>query len=191
MPKQSSIKAIIFDYFGVISSDEYWDFVGTDKELTSDWLDLANRVNLGKLSWQEFLQGLADKTGKTLGEVKAVYEQEKLNPQLIALIKELKAHYKIGLLTNAHHDFIEPILDKSHITDLFDAVTVSSRVGAIKPDAKIYQSCLKQLGVQPNEAIFIDDIERNVEGALEVGIKSLLYQDLSQLKHDLTHFITS
>lgn len=178
-------RAVIFDYFGVISSDEYWDFVGTDKDLTSDWLNLANRVNLGRLGWQEFLQGLADKTGKSMAEVKAVYEQEMLNPQLIALIRELKDHYKIGLLTNAHHDFIEPILKRSHIEDLFDVVTVSSRVGAVKPDRKIYEVCLGELGVNPDEVIFIDDIERNVAGAEALGICGIHYSNIEGLKSEL------
>lgn len=183
------IKAIVFDYFGVVSSDEYWDFVGTDKDLTTQWLQLANDVNLGKLSWQEFLQGLAEATGKPLAEVKRVYEQEKINPQLVAFVKELHEHYKTGLLTNAHHDFIEPILRASHLDQVFDGVSISSRVGAVKPSEKMYRDILQKLGVTPQEAIFIDDIERNVEGAEEVGMRGIHYSSLERLKESLKEML--
>lgn len=179
------IKAIIFDYFGVISSDEYWDFVGTDKDLTTEWVKLANDVNLGRLSWQDFLQGLAEATGKSLEEVRQVYEREMINPQLVALVKELHEHYKTGLLTNAHHDFIEPILKSSHLDQIFDAVAISSRVGTIKPNEAIYLDILTKLEVEPAQAVFVDDIERNVAGAKKLGMLGIHYKSLDGLKYEL------
>lgn len=179
------IKAIIFDYFGVVSSDEYWDFVGSDKDLTTEWLNLANKVNLGKLTWQEFLQGLAEETHKPLEEIKRVYEQEKINPRVLAFAQELHAHYKTGLLSNAHHDFLEPIVKHAHLDEVFDAIVISSRVGVVKPDARIFELILDKLGVSAEEALFIDDIERNVAGGEAVGIKGIHYQSLDQLKRDL------
>lgn len=180
------IRAVIFDYFGVICSDEYWNLVKADKNMTSDWLNMANRVNLGKLPWADFLKHIAKRTGKTLEEVKNLYRNERINPELIELIHTLKSKYKIGLLTNAHHEFLEPILKETGLVKLFDSIVVSSRAGYIKPDQRIFELALDELDVKPGETIFIDDIKRNTIVAEEMGIKSVLYHDLVQLKDKLS-----
>ena len=183
------IKAVIFDYFGVISSDEYWNMVKTDKSVTSDFLNIANRVNLGKLHWKDFVQTIAEKTGQTFEQVESMYANEKINPQILALAQELKNRYKTAILTNAHHEFLEPILKKTGIGDLFDATIISSRVGVIKPDSKIFQITLKTLGVGPQEAVFIDDITRNVVGAEEAGLYAIHYRDMGSLKIALSKLL--
>lgn len=183
------IKAIIFDYFGVVSSDEYWDFAGVDKDATSDFLNLANRVNLGKLHWPQFMTALAQKVGKPVEEIRRVYEAERINPQVLAFVSELYQKYKIALLSNASHEFLDPIVKQAHLKEVFDVIVISSRLGVIKPDPRIFEHTLNQLGIEASEAIFIDDIERNVSGAEEAGIKSVIYRDLPQLKQELARFI--
>ncbi|HEX9594936.1 MAG TPA: HAD-IA family hydrolase [Candidatus Saccharimonadales bacterium] len=179
------VKAIIFDYFGVISSDEYWNLVKTDKNVTSDFLNMANRVNLGSLHWKDFMQMIADRTGQTLEQVKAMYSSERINPQVVALAKELHENYMIGMITNAHHEFLEPIIEKVGLEEVFDAIIISSKVGYIKPDKRIFDIALKELGVTAGETIFIDDIERNIAGAEVAGIKSIHYKSFKQLKQEL------
>lgn len=182
------IKAIIFDYFGVVSSDEYWDYVGADKNVTSDYLNLANRVNLGKLHWREFIEELAKKVGKPVEEIKQVYEAEKINPQVLALAAELHKTYKTALLSNASSEFLEPIIKQAHLNEVFDVIVISSKVGFIKPDPRIFEYTLDQLGVEPSQAILIDDIEHNVQGATALGMEGILYRDLPSLKRTLTEY---
>lgn len=185
----NEIKAVIFDYFGVISSDEYWNLVKTDKDVSSDFLDLANKVNLGSVHWKDFIQTIANKTGQTFSEVKAMYAAEQINPVIVALAKQLHSSYRTGIITNAHHEFLEPIIAKTHLHDVFDIIVISSRVGVIKPDARIFNIALKQLGVRPEETIFIDDIKSNVAGAESVGIHGIHYQNLNKLEEDLERMI--
>lgn len=179
------IKAIIFDYFGVVSSDEYWGLVKTDKDLSSDYLNLANRVNLGKLHWQEFINELAGKVDKPIDDIKRVYEAEKINPQVLALASELHKTYKTALLSNASHEFLDPIVEQAHLGEVFDVIVISSRVGFIKPDPRIFEYTLSELAVEASEAIFIDDIERNVQAAEALGIKAILYTNIESLKDKL------
>jgi len=183
------IKAIIFDYFGVISSDEYWQMVKVDKNMTSDWLNMANRVNLGKLHWLDFMKTVAERTGKSFEEVERIYAQEKINPGVVALAQELKSQYKIGLITNAHHEFLEPILENTKLNDIFNTIVISSRVGYIKPDKRIFELALQELEIEPKEAVFIDDIERNVTAAQAMGLNGIFYKDLAQLRHELAGFL--
>lgn len=183
------IKAVIFDYFGVISSDEYWNLVKADKNLSSDFLNIANRVNLGKLHWRDFIQMVADKTSQSFPEVEAMYSSERINPEIVALIKGLRENYKTGMITNAHHEFLEPILEKTGLNDIFDSIVISSKAGYIKPDQQIFDIALSELGVAPPEAVFIDDISRNAAGAEQAGIKAIHYQSLEQLKAELNQLL--
>ena len=180
------IKAIIFDYFGVISSDDYWRYVKQDKNTDeSTFSNFANAVNLGKIRWQEFIEKVSESTNTSVAQVEKMYAAEQINPLVVGLIHELHKTYKIGLLTNAHHDFIDPLLKDSHLINLFDDVTVSSRLGIIKPDPMIFQYALEKLEVKANEVVYIDDLEKHIKAATQLGMQGIWYRDYSQFKADL------
>lgn len=188
----SQIKAIIFDYFGVICSDHYWDTVGADKNVAdndAEFLNLANRVNLGKLHWREFMQAVADKSGLKLDDIEQMYRSENLNPAVLALAQELHKTYKTALLSNASAEFLDPIVHQAHLNEVFDVIVISSKVGFIKPDPRIFEYTLDQLGVKPAETILIDDIERNVQAAQEHGLESILYKDQQSLNRQLARLL--
>jgi putative hydrolase of the HAD superfamily len=179
------IKAIIFDYFGVISSDDYWQFVKADKNMENDFHQLANDVNTGKISWQELVDETAAKIGKSTHEVDAMFAQQRINPAMLALVAKLHKSYKTALLTNANHEFLEPIIKEAGLAELFDVITMSSHVGVTKPAAPIFHHTLERLGVQPSEAVFIDDVKRNAEGAKALGMQAIYYQNFEQMESDL------
>ena len=68
---------------------------------------------------------------------------------------------------------------------IFDLVISSYNVKMKKPNAEIYNYTLKKLGIEPEEAVFIDDLEENVKGAEVVGIKSIIFKSFEQCKSDL------
>ncbi len=183
------IKAIIFDYFGVVSSDNYWQFVKEDKNVEGSFGRLAKAVNVGQMTWREFIAELSERTGTPAERINELYAAERINPELVAYISGLRRQFKTALLTNAHHDFVEPLFRQAHLDQIFDEVVVSSRVGALKPDARIFQYALNKLGVSPAEAIFIDDIERNVAGAEAVGMHGVLYEGLEKLIKSINHLV--
>ena len=179
------IKAVVFDYFGVICSDEYWRFVKEDKNIQGGFHELANAVNRGEVHWNEFVDTVAAKTSKQPADIQQLYEAEKLNPQLLALVAKLHKTYKTGLLTNAHYEFLDPIIAKTRLDELFDAIVMSSRIGFIKPQPQIYEYILRELGVKPQEAVLVEDIKRNVDGARAVDMQAILYQDFEQMDLEL------
>jgi|SRR3989344_2130686 len=183
------IKAIIFDYFGVICSDEYWRLVKEDKNLGGSFHDLSNAVNAGTMPWQEFIDIVAQKTSIEPDRVKVLFETAKINPELLAYITKLKDTHQIGLLTNGHYEFLEPRIKEMHLDRLFDVIVISSRVGMIKPYAKIYTHILDKMGVKASEAVLIDDIERNVTAAETIDMKAILYRNFRQMKEELEKLI--
>jgi epoxide hydrolase-like predicted phosphatase len=185
------IKAVIFDFFGVICSDEYWQFVKQDRQTDAEYRDYTDEVNLGQIPWQSFVQKISQATGKSIDEVNHMYETERIDPRVTGLIHELHKSYKTGLITNAHHDFIDTILSENNLSQLFDVTVVSSRLGVIKPDPRIFEYTLDKLQIEPAEAVFIDDLDRHVSAARELGIQTVLFENFEQCKQELDTILSA
>jgi putative hydrolase of the HAD superfamily len=93
-----------------------------------------------------------------------------------------------AMLSNGVPEVMTRVAAERRLADHFDAVVISYDVGLTKPDAAIYQLCLARLGVQPHEALFVDDRAENVEGAERLGIRSLRFvgdEAMGQLRAQL------
>lgn len=183
------IKAILFDYFGVISSDEYWQYVQADRQVDTNFRTYTDDVNAGRMHWIEFMQKVAEATHTTLEQVSAMYATEKINPLMVGLIHELHKNYKTGLVTNAHHEFVDSILEQNHLSEIFDVTVVSSRLGIVKPDPRIFEFALEKLEVEPQEVVYIDDLERHVASANALGIHAFQYLDFEQTKAEINRIL--
>lgn len=187
------IKAIIFDFAGVIGTDGYWvwlrEKVSDIENSQSYFQDLVDEVDKGIISNQELVKTISKKVGVS-GEIvrREIIEKVKINFQLLNLISRLKKKYKIGLLTNYTHEWMYELIFKYKLEKYFDVKVISSLHKVVKPDKKIYKITLDLLNVKPNEAIFIDDRQRNVDGGESVGIKSFLFTTNQKLKEDLKNF---
>lgn len=179
------IKAIIFDFFGVLCSDRYWQYMKADQQADSSFREYADEVNLGEITWKSFVKKIAEMTNTSVEAVNTMYESERIDPRIAGLIDYLHNTYKTALLTNAHHDFIDNLLEQNHLLGLFDEVVISSRLGVVKPDPRIFEYALDKLAVEPHEAVYIDDLQRHVGSAKELGMETVLYQDFQQAKQEL------
>lgn len=65
-------------------------------------------------------------------------------------------------------------------TELFDAVVISGEVGMRKPEARIYRHTLGRLGLDPPDAVFVDDLAVNVHGAVEVGLIGVHHRSFAE-----------
>jgi epoxide hydrolase-like predicted phosphatase len=101
---------------------------------------------------------------------------DKLDAALIDYIRRLRPRYQTAIISNAMPGLMALLTGKHPIADAFDVIIGSGDVGVAKPDAAIYQLALDKLGRQPQEAIFIDDSLRNVQGALAVGMQAIHYR---------------
>ena len=75
----------------------------------------------------------------------------------IEVIKKLKEKYKVGVLSNGVKDWVEGVMKRYGVNNLFDSVIISSEVGIRKPDAEIYYIALKSLSLEPEETVFVSD----------------------------------
>lgn len=76
----------------------------------------------------------------------------------------------MGLVTDGDTDAVGALLSHLHLSDIFDAVTVSEAVRSYKPDARIYHAALEALRAKPAESLFVSDSTLDLEGAAAVGI---------------------
>jgi putative hydrolase of the HAD superfamily len=83
---------------------------------------------------------------------------------------------KTAFLSNGVPEVMNRVRAERALGDYFDAVVVSYEVGFTKPDAKIYELCLSQLGVLASSALFVDDRAENIEAAERLGIQTMLFR---------------
>jgi putative hydrolase of the HAD superfamily len=186
------IKAIIFDFFGVFTTDTWKVFcAGLPPEANLERARELNRMYDARLiTHDDFVQQVIAATGATAQEIAgAQLGGAVIDTGLIDYIRELKKNYKIAILSNVGTNQIRDKLLSKEEQELIDVFIFSYEVGMVKPDPGIYQIALEKLGVEPNECIFTDDGERNVEAAEALGIKAFLYTDFIQFKHDLQSVI--
>jgi putative hydrolase of the HAD superfamily len=85
-----------------------------------------------------------------------------------------------GILSNSFVGAREREREAYQLEDLCDVVVYSHEEGTEKPDPAFYALVVDRLGVQPQEALFLDDTETCVEGARRVGMTAVLFASNSQ-----------
>jgi phosphoserine phosphatase len=108
---------------------------------------------------------------------RARWEEQTVYPGAPELLRELRGRFRLGVVTNGASDFQRTKLERTGLAEEFDAVVVSSDVGAGKPDPAVFHAALDALGVDAGDAVMIgNDRARDVEGAQAAGIRALWVQ---------------
>jgi HAD superfamily hydrolase (TIGR01509 family) len=183
------IKAVIFDFFGVLAvrgsesfKQAHFPNDPTKKELAKN---IHDKLGLGLIGYDEFITELATLGGVDRGTVLRYTEDYQPNTRLLNYIKnELKPQYKIGIISNAGEDWVLKILGPENYK-LFDDIILSYKYSVIKPEPEIYKISAEHLGVREGECVFIDDIQTYCKGAEAVGMRSVWFRGFAQMKTDL------
>jgi glucose-1-phosphatase len=100
-----------------------------------------------------------------------------LPEERVRLLKKLKTRYKLYLLSNTNEMHVayfekeaDKVFGKNIFARLFEKTYYSNEVQMRKPDVEIFQHVIKDAGINPSETLFIDDAEKNVEGARKAGL---------------------
>ncbi len=199
-----AIQALIFDLGGVIVRTEFpqvRDQLEAKLELAPGTLDRHiwggaewELAEIGAITYEEYWERVGAALGFSTPEDIAAFRQEyfsgdRVDQELVQLIRDLKPRYKIGLLSNAPDRLDHWLENYWHIKHLFDAIVYSGRARLAKPDPRIFRQILEQLQVLPSQAIFIDDYPGNVEAALDLGMKALRFTDTATLKEELREYV--
>jgi epoxide hydrolase-like predicted phosphatase len=144
---------------------------------THIWLSLRERFKLSS----EQIKQLADD----------FWAGDRVDQDLISLIRELRHEFKIGLLSNAWPDLRNAIENVWEIADVFDDIVISAEIGLVKPDPKIYEYSLNRLDISPQEAIFIDDFAVNINAAQALGLHTIHFVSSAETQSQLKELLSS
>ena len=195
------LQAVIFDYGEVLSGPPdpvaHGNMLriaglgeeGFEKSYWSHRLDYDADV----LNSQTYWQTMARENGTTFSaqQISELLEQDalmwmNLNPEMMAWLPKIKAAgFRLGVLSNMPAGVLSFMLPRFDWLGQFDHLTWSCDLGLVKPDPAIYLHTVKKLGVAPDQALFIDNLERNTIGAEAVGLLAAVFQDVTQLQKDL------
>ena len=163
------------DVFKAIFSSEEWVMLDrgtiTEKEAINNIINrnstYKNEINLAFDNWYDLLKPIEES---------------------VEILMSLKENgYKIYYLSNFHELAFGEVTKKNKFFELFDGGVVSYAEKLIKPEEDIYKLILERYKLNPNESIFVDDMETNVEGANKVGIKTILFKGAKELKEELNN----
>ena len=132
-------------------------------ELTMDEFNkrFSEKINVPKIDWMEYY----------LEAVEPISEMQEL-------VMWASNNYYVGLLSNIMPGFIDELKKRQLIPNIsYNAIVDSSQVGAVKPEAKIYEVAQAKTGVSPNEILLVDDSRANLMAAEKMGWHVLWFDD--------------
>ena len=196
-----SIRAVIFDYGMVLTGQPVQaahEGMVRITGLTVDdfekfyWAD-RHAYDEGKLSGTTFWQKFKKDSGLALTE-EQLEELNRLDaqmwttsdPAMLAWHDQLKERgIRTAILSNMGDSVLENIEREFAWIHGFDALVWSFQLGMAKPAPDIYRHSLEKLETRPEETIFLDDRQVNIDAARELGIEGLLFTNIGQLRRDL------
>lgn len=201
------IKAIYFDLGGVIVRTENKTprtQLAAEFGLTYDEIDkivfgggmrsTAARASLGALSEEAHWVSVIRRLGLPLSERPRIQEQffagDTIDWDIIAFLRQARQTHKVGLISNAWEG-LRAWIRKEKFEDAFDHLTISAEARVVKPMPAIYNQALDALGVQPEEAVFVDDFGENIEACRKLGMKGVLFRSAQQALADVRSLLNA
>jgi epoxide hydrolase-like predicted phosphatase len=195
----AKIQAVIFDFGGVLVRMvddrprlKLAEQLGVPLSRLDDLVyfsDSAKKASKGEINvgqhWEAVGETLGIQPEDMPGFLEQYWSADDVNWKLLGFIKSLHPRYKVGLLSNAWDDLRQTMHERWNMDVLFDDLVISAEVGMVKPDPRVFHFALERLGVQPKEAVFIDDTLVNVEAARRQGLEAIQFLDTEQTLADL------
>jgi putative hydrolase of the HAD superfamily len=197
----SSIKAVILDYGQVLVRCPTQEEFGRMAEMFNVsfesfyelWEASRGPYDRGDLTAKEYWLKLAAETNSSINrEQIEILRQVEIeiwshaNRDMLEWLRQLHAAgFKTGLLSNMPVDLMTYVLANFEWMENFDFKTFSCEVRLLKPDPAIYEHSLRGLGVAAAEALFVDDLENNIQAARTLGMRAIQFRSAAQLKDEL------
>lgn len=182
------IKAILLDFYGVLAVRAHQAFLDayvTDRSERRRLHELRRQRDLGFISAHQYITEAAQSTGLSEAETEYhMHDEWVQNEAFIQLIQQLRPQCKTALVSNAASD-VRQFVPGLDLTALCDELIVSAEVGMVKPNPQMFALACERLGVTPDQAIMIDDVKDNCDGARAAGLQTIWYHSYLQCKEEL------
>lgn len=108
-----------------------------------------------------------------------------LDDRMADLAESLSDDYGAWLASNTSRAHWRYIIAKFPRLSFFKGAALSFELNSMKPSPFYFQKALELFGIDPETSVFIDDIEENVLGAVNLGMAGIVYKDRMQLLDEL------
>lgn len=198
------IRAVISDFGGVLTNHlieafgAFQDKTGISPEQLNRGMQRLGerdgeyplfRLERGELSEQQFLDDLSWALEEELGHRPQLHRFREIyfaalhpNEPMIGVMRAAqKRGYRMAILTNNVREWEEVWRSKLPVDEIFELVVDSAWVGMRKPDPRIYELTIERLGgLAPEEHLFVDDNELNIQAARELGLHAVHFRSNDQ-----------
>jgi len=100
-----------------------------------------------------------------------------IDPDCHPLLQELSQQYRLGVISNYDHPpYIHRVLNDLDLKKYFNTIVISGDYEFKKPDPRIFHLALEELGLKPEDAVYLGDAEEDIIGARAAGIQPVLIQ---------------
>lgn len=188
------VRAVVFDIGGVLEvtpptgwQQRWCTRLGLSDERFRTLLGPPGRAgSLGQIDLEQYtvtaqeLLGLDDE--QTVAFMDDIWHEYLGTPntELIDYFTGLRDRVRTGILSNSFVGARDREQERCGFEDRCDVIAYSHEIGVMKPDPAAYIAVCDLLEVEPKEVVFLDDLERCVEGAEAVGMAAVLYRDNEQ-----------
>lgn len=198
-------RAVVFDFGGVLTSSvlaAFEEFGATLGDPTivlrtmsqdPDGAALLVAHEEGRIGEREFEVGFAERlrvAGADVsadGLVTAMMAALRPDAATLDLVARLRAEgRRVGLLSNHFGDDCYAGFD---LDSLFDSVTLSSGIGVRKPSRRAFRAACDALGVRLEEAVMVDDLQMNIDGAARIGMAGVVHTDAETTERELRELL--
>lgn len=198
----TEITTLFWDNGGVILTNG-WDRRSRKRAVEKfqlDWADFEDRHELmldafekGQITLDEYLRRTVFYRERPFRQEefkRFMFEQSQPLPDSLDFIGKLAGtrKYLMAALNNESLEINEYRIQTFHLRDYFEAFFSSCYLALRKPGAEIYTKALKITQRDPAECILIDDRGLNLECARELGMNTILFQNVTQFRQELNRF---
>jgi putative hydrolase of the HAD superfamily len=183
-------EVLIFDLFGVIAHSQcpkgallLQESAGAPAgEFWAAYWDRRPPYDRGEVTGAEYWASVGRRLGLSYDRTQTheliahdVSSWARVNDDMVALLEDLAATQRLALLSNIPHDIADHYLKCHKWLDLFEVRGFSNFIGSAKPELASYRWCLRELSIDPDQALFVDDRAENIRAALDLGMRGHLF----------------
>lgn len=172
-----------------VDRDHYGAVVRRWVEPSPGGISPVHQLERGEIAVEEFEHLLS----AALASEGSIVEAQGLIGQMFADLA-IYEDSMTSLVTRAHAAGIRTALlsnswgneyDRSDWAEMFDAVVISGEVGMRKPERQIFELALARIGLPASECVFVDDVEHNIEAAVEAGLVGIVHRTFDETASEL------
>jgi len=183
------IKAVFFDYDGVLTTDKTGSLTTTRYLSRATGIELStvkaafSRYNkdltLGRTSHSAIWNDLCSSLGREI-DIRLLFDAFASTPEneaMFSLARKLKRNHRVGIITDNKKDRIDHLKQYRDLGSLFNPIVVSAEVGGDKTGTEIFLRALRCADVGPEETVFVDNNKTNLVAPRALGIKTIFHDD--------------